>query len=157
RLDRVEAERKRYKRIYDQLPVGVVVLNRSGWIEEANHEASRLIGIERNGLEGRSLSLHVAVHDRAIFSKHLRDTLEELGSPQQCQIAVEASPGVVRFTAYLESVAISDDVGRRVCLMAMSDATTRERERDATVRRQANERAGQEAADRARARFDRVG
>lgn len=60
----LEVERQRYQELFELAPDGYLVTNREGLIEEANRAACELLGVRRDFLVGKPLSVYVASDDR---------------------------------------------------------------------------------------------
>src|SRR3954454_3770570 len=55
----VEAERQRYRELFELAPDAYVVTSRTGIIPEANHSAARLFGILPDFLPGKALAAYI--------------------------------------------------------------------------------------------------
>lgn len=67
----LEASRERYAELYDTAPVGYVLLDRNGFIHDANLTVARMVGIPRERLRGTLLSRFVAKAHRRTLLHHL--------------------------------------------------------------------------------------
>ncbi len=63
----VEAERQRYRDLFDFAPDGYLVTDLAGVIREANRAAGELLGVAPRYLERKPLASYVAMEDRAAF------------------------------------------------------------------------------------------
>jgi PAS domain S-box-containing protein len=60
----LEAERERYRELFDSAPVAYVVTDPAGRVREANRAAAALVGVEQRFLQGKPLAAYVASGDR---------------------------------------------------------------------------------------------
>src|SRR5712691_2171565 len=67
----LEAERQRYRELFEFAPDGYLVTNASGIIQEANHAAAALFSVSRYFLLGAPLTLFVFKEDRKSFDVQL--------------------------------------------------------------------------------------
>jgi PAS domain S-box-containing protein len=74
----VEAERQRYRDLFDFVPDGYLVTDLLGVIKEANRAAGELLGIVPRYLEGKPLANYVAMEDRPAFRVGL-SRLQQVG------------------------------------------------------------------------------
>ncbi|OPY70846.1 MAG: Blue-light-activated protein [Syntrophorhabdaceae bacterium PtaU1.Bin034] len=105
RRARLEAEksRDRYSELYDQAPVGYLVLDEQGVVLDLNSTASNLLGLETTDLPGQPLFplLHPNFHDA--FTLHLTGVLRS-SKKQTCEVMVKRRNGdLVHFR--VESIA----------------------------------------------------
>ncbi len=63
----LEVERQRYQELFELAPDGYLVTSGEGLIEEANRAACELLGVRRDFLVGKPLSVYVASDDRPAF------------------------------------------------------------------------------------------
>ncbi|HAS53091.1 MAG TPA: hypothetical protein DCS42_02655, partial [Nitrospiraceae bacterium] len=102
--DELESSRNQYAELYDFAPVGYFTLDAQGLIERVNLTGAHLLGIERGSLLKRPFTGFIVEEaDRAVFSKHREDVLQQQGS-QTCEIRLKRKDGAA-FYAQLQSVA----------------------------------------------------
>ena len=63
----LEAERRRYRELFDHAPDGYLITDTNGLIQEANEMAATLFGTAKHVLVGKPLSVYVAESDRLTF------------------------------------------------------------------------------------------
>ncbi|MEH2284470.1 MAG: EAL domain-containing protein [Nostoc sp.] len=73
----VEKERQHYQDLFEFAPYGYLVTNTIGTIQEANHVAASLLGVQQKYLVGKPLILFIAQQDRQCFSSQMQN-LQEL-------------------------------------------------------------------------------
>ncbi|MEH2027356.1 sensor domain-containing protein [Nostoc sp.] len=73
----VEKERQHYQDLFEFAPYGYLVTNTVGTIQEANHVAASLLGLQQKYLVGKPLILFIAQQDRQCFSSQMQN-LQEL-------------------------------------------------------------------------------
>ena len=64
-----EAERERYRHLFEFAPVGYVVTDEDGAIREANRAAVRMLNLPRQFVTGKPLALFVAAEERGAFRR----------------------------------------------------------------------------------------
>jgi PAS domain S-box-containing protein len=85
----LEIERFRYRELFELAPVGYVITDLGGIVEEANQAAGALLRINPTGLRGKPLAVFVAPPERPEF-RGLLSSLEG-GAPQQ-EVELELMP-----------------------------------------------------------------
>lgn len=74
----VEKERQRYQDLFEFAPDGYLVTNMVGTIQEANHAAATLLGVQQKYLVGKPLILFIAQEDRQSFHSQMNNFQERL-------------------------------------------------------------------------------
>lgn len=74
----VEKERQRYQDLFEFAPDGYLVTDTKGIIQEANHVAATLLGVQQKYLVGKPLILFIAQQDRQFFSSQINNLQEIL-------------------------------------------------------------------------------
>jgi len=113
-----EANRK-YSDFYDFAPVGFLTLDESGLIREVNLTAASQLGVTRRHLVNKPFRFFIEVEDRNRFHLYLRRVFQEPG-PHACEIKLQRPDGG-SFFARLNSVAVTDVSGARVCRTSITD------------------------------------
>ncbi|MGV0106613.1 EAL domain-containing protein [Nostoc sp. DSM 114167] len=72
----VEKERQRYQDLFEFAPDGYLVTDTNGIIQEANHVAAALLGVQQKYLVGKPLILFIAQQDRQSFNSQINNLQE---------------------------------------------------------------------------------
>jgi formate hydrogenlyase transcriptional activator len=100
----LEKSRNAFAELYDFAPAGYFSFNRHGLIRSVNLPGAQLLGIERQRLLDKPMSLWIADPDgRELFSKHCEEVLDREGD-DTCEIWLQRSDGIM-FLARLRSIA----------------------------------------------------
>lgn len=100
----LEKSRNAFAELYDFAPAGYFSFDRQGQVRSVNLPGAQLLGIERQRLLGKPMSLWIADADgRELFSKHCADVLRREGD-DICEIWLQRSDGIM-FLARLRSIA----------------------------------------------------
>ncbi|NLG48883.1 MAG: PAS domain S-box protein [Chloroflexi bacterium] len=143
----VEAERRRYRELFELAPDGYLVTTPQGVIQEANRGVAELLGVGVSELTNTSLSDHVCPEDRPAFSAWLRQLLErETTGDELPELRLCLKGGSTKWVS-LSVVAARDAEGQVVGIHWMVH--------DVSKRREA-EHALQESEARYRSLFDNV-
>jgi len=106
----LEISRNAYAELYDFAPAGYFSFDRQGLVRSVNLPGAQLLGIERQRLLGKPMSLWIAGADgRELFSKHCADVLSKEGDGL-CEIWLQRSDGIM-FLARLLSIAKEPEKG----------------------------------------------
>ncbi|PKN42694.1 MAG: Fis family transcriptional regulator [Deltaproteobacteria bacterium HGW-Deltaproteobacteria-18] len=102
--DALEKSNNAFAELYDFAPAGYFSFDRQGLVRSVNLPGANLLGIERQRLLGKPMSLWIADPDgRELFSKHCADVLRREGD-DICEIWLQRSDGIM-FLARLRSIA----------------------------------------------------
>jgi formate hydrogenlyase transcriptional activator len=100
----LEKSRNAFAELYDFAPAGYFSFDRQGLIRSVNLPGAQLLGIERQRLLNKPMSLWIADPDgRELFSKHCEEVLDREGD-DLCEIWLQRSDGIM-FLARLRSIA----------------------------------------------------
>jgi len=113
-----EANRK-YRDFYNFAPVGFLTLDESGLIREVNLTAASQLGVTRRHLVDKPFRFFIEVADRNRFRLFLKRVFQKPG-PQPGEIKLQRPDGG-SFIARLNSVAVTDVSGARVCRTSITD------------------------------------
>ena len=113
-----EANRK-YSDFYDFAPVGFLTLDESGLIREVNLTATSQLGVSRRHLVDRPFRFFIPIADRNHFRLYLKRVFQEPG-PHPCEIILQRPDGG-SFFAHLDSLAVTDFSGARLCRTSITD------------------------------------
>ena len=138
----VEAERRRYRDLFDFAPDGYLVTDPGGVIAEANRAAAALLGVAGEDLAGRDLAACVADDERPTFHAE-RERLLRLGRRREWEIRLlrhDGEPFEAAVTAAVEPdwddepVALRWIVREVPARRQVEDFLTREREARAAAK-----------------------
>jgi PAS domain S-box-containing protein len=115
----LEEASKKYRDFYDLAPAGFVTLDESGLIREVNLRAASQLGAARRSLIHKPFPDFIEGEDGDRFGVCLRRVFQEPG-PQHCEIKLRREDGGI-FFGRLDSVAVTDVSGARVCRASISD------------------------------------
>lgn len=119
-----------YADLFLQSPVGLLVLERDGVINELNYLASELIEGNRNELLGQPFAAYLAPLSRDTFGMHLQRVFSS-DERESCVVVLELGDGQRRDVELQSMATGKDSKGRRLCVTALVDITLRrEAERD---------------------------
>jgi PAS domain S-box-containing protein len=119
----LEETRLKYFDLYDNAPVGYFTLDKNGKILDANLTGAGLLGIERSLMVNNPFSQYILKDYRDEFHRHHRKVLETI-ERQTSDIKLEKKNGDT-FYAQLESIAVGDSEGNKLCRTAVIDITLR--------------------------------
>ena len=143
----IETARGSYVDLYDFSPAGILTLDTSGTIVEANLSAGMLLGINRKKLIGQSFADFVASDEQDIFHRHGQEVLKA-GTRHTCEVHLQIQAGASS-CVHIESIAGRDEPGQIThWRMALLDITERKRAEDAL--RQAHDDLDQRVQERTR-------
>lgn len=131
----LEASLERYVTLYDFAPTGYVTLDRNGVIRALNLNAAAQLGVARSQLVGRRLVDFIAAGSRPGFSSFLAAVFAAGSGARSGKVLLRDQRPLPRI-ADLNGVA---DASGETCQVALIDVS--ERERSASVRKQAETRA----------------
>ena len=115
----LEAANHKYRDFYDFAPVGFLTLDESGMIREVNLTAANQLGVTRSQLVDKPCRFFIEEDDRDRFRLCLKRVFQEPG-PQHCEIKLQRPDGG-RLFARLDSIAVTDASGERVCRTSITD------------------------------------
>ena len=106
----LEKSRNAFAELYDFAPAGYFSFDRQGLVRNVNLPGAQLLGIERQRLLGKPMSLWIADPDgRELFSKHCEEVLDREGD-DSCEIWLQRSDGIM-FLARMRSIAKEPEEG----------------------------------------------
>jgi PAS domain S-box-containing protein len=149
----LEAERRRYRDLFDSAPDGYLVTDMDAIIEEANRAAGSLLAVPREALTGTRLLQWVADEARAVFDARLKQLLRNNADrSEDWQFDIRTRTGAC-FPATLSVRVVRNAAGLPDTLrILLRDATERKRmeeERAQLLVREQVARAQWEGAQRA--------
>jgi PAS domain S-box-containing protein len=115
----LEAANKKYGDFYDFAPVGFLTLDGAGLIREVNLTAVKQLGVNRNRILNRPLAVFMEREDIGRFRLCLRRVFQE-PEPRYFEVKLKRPDGGI-FFARLDSVAVTDISGERVCHTSVTD------------------------------------
>ena len=115
--------RDRYLELYELAPVGYLTVSKACNILEANQTVSRLLGMERDQLIGKSLYSLVAKEDQDLFYFYLMTVFKNQATTT-CELKLNRNDGT-EFYAELQSHALKEINGHNSFRSILSDITQR--------------------------------
>jgi PAS domain S-box-containing protein len=88
----IEAERQRYRELFDFAPDGYLVTDMAGMIREANRAAGQLLGPAPRYLAGKPLASYVAMEDRLAFRGGI-NRLHQVGRREDWVVRIQPRRG----------------------------------------------------------------
>ena len=128
----VEAERQRYRELFDFAPDGYLVTDTAGAIQEANRAAAALLNISQPFLVGKPLLVFLTEAERKSFYTRLNRLLVA-GQVEQWEVRVQPSRGAA-FDAGLTVAAVRDSRGQVVSLRWLLRDITERKQTEAALR-----------------------
>jgi PAS domain S-box-containing protein len=100
---------RRYDSLFRLAPVGYVILDLHGKIQETNQTAAQMLGLSPSGLTGRSLTALMSREDAENFSEHLR-RCRSSGRKKVIELSLRAKGGaLVKAELVIEAFAKCED------------------------------------------------
>jgi PAS domain S-box-containing protein len=122
--EQLEQQQIRFSGIYDLAPIGYLILDRNGIIEEVNNAGISLLGNARGRLHGKRLQAFIADKDKDVFYRFYRALLTTR-ERQVCQLKLIANDERI-FHAQIEGTAIQPLANAPLqCYLAIVDITER--------------------------------
>jgi len=115
----LEEDNKKYRDFYECAPVGFLTLDESGLIREVNRVAASQLGTTKTNLVDKPFQVFIAVEYRERLHLYLTRVFQESGT-QPIEIKLHRPDGG-RFVARLNSIAVTDRSGARLCRTAITD------------------------------------
>ncbi|MGH1455657.1 MAG: PAS domain S-box protein [Alphaproteobacteria bacterium] len=105
----LKASEERFKRFYEEAPLGIVLVNKDGLIENCNSEFARMMGKNTDDLEGKHFKLLISDHDRDAVLGALKRM--EGGKPmaESMEISLYSGQGEELISAQLHARRFSDN------------------------------------------------
>ena len=125
----LEASQAYYFDLYDQAPVGYILLNERGLILEANLSAAALLGMAKDALVGQPLSRFVLPDDQELYDQHSKHLIET-GAPQVCELRLGRADGS-QLWVWMNTSMGQGAEGAPVYRSVLHDTTERKQKEDA--------------------------
>ncbi|MBI5099452.1 MAG: PAS domain S-box protein [Nitrospirae bacterium] len=126
----LEASRSKYADLYDFSPVGYFTFDEKGVILEANLVGAGMLGISRNSLIKKLLTVFIHREDQDIFYHH-REKIFKTGIPETCEIRLKRKDGTL-FYASLQSITVESIANQAIlCRTAVSDISMQKQAEEA--------------------------
>jgi len=125
----LDAERERYFNLYDLAPVGYCSISDSGLILETNNTIAKMLGVTREALIKKPLSLLIHKEDQNIY-RLLIKSLYETGNPQEYELRMVKKDETALW-ALMSTTIVQDTDGAPMCLVALTDITNTKNTEDA--------------------------
>ena len=107
----LEEEHRRYRDLFDFAPDGYVVTDPYGVILEVNLAAAALLGVDRELLVHKPLSIFVDEPDLSLLYRHLDRLARGQASPDSWEVRIRPQRGAAFHAAVKVSVALGGDGG----------------------------------------------
>jgi len=121
--DDLLASNARYLDLYNQVPVGLVVLDAAGLIQEANLATATLLGVSRVKLAGQALSRYIFHEDQDDYFRFRRQIVEPTPS---CRVELRiVHCDMTPIWVQVDAVVFPDDQGRPTLRCMLRDVTER--------------------------------
>lgn len=117
---RLEVVGVQYTDLFDFAPLGYLILDEKGIIQNLNLTACAMLGLERLRIIGKPLSAYISRVDSDVFFLRLRSAFNT-GLLPSFELQMKHHDGIV-FTTLLNGN-ISEDHGKTVCRISMQDIT----------------------------------
>ena len=91
-LRRATVETARYAELFDSAPVGYVILDRAGSVDQANHTAAHLLGLAWRRLIGQPFTAFVSSSDQDAFYLYLH-SVRRSEAPETIRLRLRRSGG----------------------------------------------------------------
>jgi PAS domain S-box-containing protein len=122
--EQLEQQQIRFSGIYDLAPIGYLILDRNGLIEEVNNAGIMLLETHRGNLHGKRLQTFITDDNKNDFYRFYHDLLTTQ-ERQVCQLKMIAGDGHT-FYAQIEGTAIQPLTNAPLqCYLAIVDITER--------------------------------
>ncbi len=115
--------RDKYADLYEFAPVAYVTFNRHKHVIEANLTTSRILGLDRSRLVGRTMAAYLAPDDMPRFNQSLNEIFQG-NTPQSTELRFIRADSTT-FTGLLQSVSVFDESGSvHQCRSVITDITS---------------------------------
>ncbi len=121
----IERSRDRYFGLYDTAPVGLIIINNKGLINEGNMAAASMLGVKQSSLISRPklFSKYIFKDDLEVYLNHHKQLFES-STPLICEVRIKGSdkcPTWIR----LDSAVVYGECGEPAIHAVMIDITRR--------------------------------
>jgi len=118
------ASHARYADLFDLAPVGYLVLNAEGLIQQTNAVAAQLLGVERSQVLGQPMIRFVFQSDRHTYDLHRNQLANSTQLAEACELRLQRPDGSLCWVHVQSALAQDSDRGR-VCRVTLNDITQR--------------------------------
>jgi len=118
-------ERDRYTEFYNYAPVGYLITDQHGKLQEINTTGARLLGVNQRALHDQLLQQLIVPDDQDTYHIHLRNLVRGQ-VPQACELRIARQDGA-QFFVRLQSTYAEDHRGVPQCRTVLFDITERVR------------------------------
>lgn len=126
----LEESRTRYADLYDLAPVGYFTFDKNGIILEANLTGANMLGVEKQHIINKPLSLFIHQDDQDIFYLHQKRVYES-GNLESCDLRVKRKDGVSLWVRF-QSIAVENVKYRTIqCRTSANDITEQKKAEEA--------------------------
>ncbi len=104
----LQASEDRFKRFYDEAPLGIILVNKDGLIEDCNSEFARMMGKTIEELENKHFKLLIGDEDREAVLSALQHMGEGQSMAESMEVALESNDDNRPVSAQLHARRFSD-------------------------------------------------
>lgn len=117
----LEDARDRYTDLFDFAPIGYLVLNEKGVIENINLTACTMMGMDRSIIKGKPFSTYMSGNESGTLFLKLREAFQSKTlEPFELQIKRD---GTDTFIALIHGTVTENGSGKTICRMSIQDVT----------------------------------
>lgn len=146
--EQLEAERARYRDLFEAAPDGYLVTDRTGKIYEANRAAANMLGLNTEFLTGRPFLRFFVEHDQEFARREILQ-LHQSHRPSEWTARIAPRGGATSFWASLRVSATTDIDGKLTSIRWLVRDVTQYKEMEARLR-QINDQLEERVAARTR-------
>jgi PAS domain S-box-containing protein len=118
------ASHARYADLFDLAPVGYLVLNAEGLIQQTNAVAAQLLGVERSQVLGQPMIRFVFQSDRHTYDLHRNQLANSTQLAEACELRLQRPDGSLCWVHVQSALAQGSDRGQG-CRVTLNDITER--------------------------------
>ncbi|WP_281542235.1 sensor histidine kinase [Maribacter aestuarii] len=117
----LEDARDQYTDLFDFAPIGYLILDDKGVIENINLTACTMMGIDRSLIKGKPFSAYMSSGESGTLFLKLREAFEH-GTLKPFELQIKRN-GTDVFTALIHGTVTENGTGKPICRLSMQDVT----------------------------------
>ena len=126
--EELEVSRYKYVNLFDFSPIPYFTLDQHSIIKEVNLRASKMLGIERSKVIGKSFITYIPLNEREIFNSFI-NTVFNLSEKHSCELKMINKDKLV-FRVLLEGLMLDEiEESDQKCQIALIDLTEYKKDR----------------------------